>query len=241
MEREPWGDGRFGGDGVRHVGCGGPRSVYKGAWIFGATMRLFVKLTWPLVVVLVSDSWRKGSNAPSFRRQVIDEERMRPGHLLGSVFFSSVQWHCWLNGVKDIWPMKHHAINLRWFCSGTSGKRKLRKTDWPTFIWNMAFKCDIVAYYTHTYITYIQSFNGLFSRTTWVGQYQKDKPFWIYWSRDDGVAVASARPYALCSRQITMPAPHHSSFYGPDALLATQPTVSKHWRQLLPIIQLHSI
>ena len=29
-----------------------------------------------------------------------------------------------------------------------------------------------------------------------------------------------------------MPAPHHSSFYGLDALPATQPTVLKHWRQL---------
>jgi len=30
------------------------------------------------------------------------------------------------------------------------------------------------------------------------------------------------------SRQITMPAPHHSVFYRLDALPATQPTVSKH-------------
>jgi len=34
------------------------------------------------------------------------------------------------------------------------------------------------------------------------------------------------------SRQITMPAPHRSVFYRPDALPATQPTASKHWRQL---------
>ena len=27
--------------------------------------------------------------------------------------------------------------------------------------------------------THTQMFNGLFSRTTWVGRYQKDKPFWI--------------------------------------------------------------
>ena len=33
---------------------------------------------------------------------------------------------------------------------------------------------------------------------------------------------------ALCSRQITMPAPHHSVFYWPDALPAAQPTASKH-------------
>ena len=41
--------------------------------------------------------------------------------------------------------------------------------------------------------------------------------------------------WAMCksasrTRQITMPAPHHSVFYRPDALPATQPTASKHWR-----------
>ena len=39
--------------------------------------------------------------------------------------------------------------------------------------------------------------------------------------------------WAMCksaprSRQITMPPPHHSIFYRPDALPATQPTASKH-------------
>jgi len=33
---------------------------------------------------------------------------------------------------------------------------------------------------------------------------------------------------APCSRQITMPAPHHSVFYWLDALPAAQPMVSKH-------------
>ena len=42
--------------------------------------------------------------------------------------------------------------------------------------------------------------------------------------------------WAICkcasrSRQITTPAPYHSDFYRPDALPATQPTASKHWRQ----------
>ena len=36
---------------------------------------------------------------------------------------------------------------------------------------------------------------------------------------------------APCSRQTTTPAPHHSVFYRLDALPATQPTASKHWRQ----------
>ena len=35
---------------------------------------------------------------------------------------------------------------------------------------------------------------------------------------------------ARCSRQLTMPAPHHSVFYRPEALPATQPTASKHRR-----------
>ena len=48
--------------------------------------------------------------------------------------------------------------------------------------------------------------------------------------------MAWAGPYANHmhmprSRQITMPKPHHSVFYRPDALPAAQPTVSKHWRQ----------
>jgi len=36
--------------------------------------------------------------------------------------------------------------------------------------------------------------------------------------------VGAPRP-----RQIPVPAPHHSIFYRPDALPATQPTASKHW------------
>ena len=40
---------------------------------------------------------------------------------------------------------------------------------------------------------------------------------------------------APCSRQITMPVPHHSVFYRPDALPAAQPTASKHWRYKLKL------
>jgi len=35
------------------------------------------------------------------------------------------------------------------------------------------------------------------------------------------------------SSQITKPTSHHSVFYRPDALPAAQPTVSKHWRQMI--------
>jgi len=45
-----------------------------------------------------------------------------------------------------------------------------------------------------------------------------------------GVAMASAEPYvkSLCTRHITMPAPHQSILYMPEALPNAQPTVSKH-------------
>jgi len=47
----------------------------------------------------------------------------------------------------------------------------------------------------------LHSFNGLFSRTTWVSRHQKSriilvKPIWIYWSKRQWVAVASVGPYA---------------------------------------------
>jgi len=37
------------------------------------------------ITLLASQSWCKGSNAPSIRSQVVDEERMRPGHRSGLV------------------------------------------------------------------------------------------------------------------------------------------------------------
>ena len=49
---------------------------------------------------------------------------------------------------------------------------------------------------------------------------------------DSGISWAICKS-APRSRQITMPAPHHSVFYTPDALSAAQPTASKHWRHML--------
>ena len=53
-----------------------------------------------------------------------------------------------------------------------------------------------------------------------------------------GCATHSTHSWTICksaprSRQITMPAPHHSVFYRPDALPAAQPTASKHWRHII--------
>ena len=64
---------------------------------------------------------------------------------------------------------------------------------------------------------------------------RKVKPIWILLKQEtmSGSGISWA-PYqsAPCSRQTTTPAPHHSVFYRPDALPATQPTASKHWGQL---------
>ena len=64
---------------------------------------------------------------------------------------------------------------------------------------------------------------------------RKVKPLWILLKKEtvSGSGISWARcKSSSSSRQITMPAPHHSVFYRPDALPAAQPTASKHWRQL---------
>jgi len=66
----------------------------------------------------------------------------------------------------------------------------------------------------------------------WAGN-TKVKPIWILLKQER--VSGSGINWAICksaphSRQITLPAPHHSVFYRPDALPAAQPTTSKHWR-----------
>jgi len=82
----------------------------------------------------------------------------------------------------------------------------------------------------HTYIhAYIHPSNGPFSGT------RKIKPIWILLKQE--TVSGSGMSWAICksaprTRQITTPAPHHSVFYRLDALPATQPTVSKHFKAL---------
>ena len=82
--------------------------------------------------------------------------------------------------------------------------------------------------YTHTPLTALCP--GL---PRWAGTRQV-KPIWILLKQE--TMSGSGISWAICksaprSRQITMPAPHHSVFYRPDALPVAQPTASKHWRQ----------
>ena len=89
--------------------------------------------------------------------------------------------------------------------------------------------------HTNTH-THTHPFNGPFSGTTRVGRYQKGKTNLDFTEARDSewqwhqLGICKSAPR---SRQITMPASHHSVFYRPDALPAAQPTVSKHWRQKL--------
>ena len=64
---------------------------------------------------------------------------------------------------------------------------------------------------------------------------RKVKPIWILLKQE--TVSGSDNSWAICksaprSRQITTPASHHPVFYRPDALPATQPTASKHWRHI---------
>ena len=83
-----------------------------------------------------------------------------------------------------------------------------------------------IPYTTHTH-THIQRPFG----RDYPGEPVKVKPIWILLKQEtvsgSGISWATCKS-APRSRQITMPTPHHSVFYRPDALPAAQPTVSKH-------------
>ena len=78
--------------------------------------------------------------------------------------------------------------------------------------------------------THTRPFNGPFSRTTWVSRYQKGKT-----SLDFTEASDSEWQWHVCTLLQTdnhASIPPHTVFYRRDALPATQPTASKHWRNL---------
>ena len=91
----------------------------------------------------------------------------------------------------------------------------------------------LVYRYTHTH-THTR-LTALFPGLPWWAGTRKVKPIWILLEQE--TVSGSGIGWAICksaprSRQITTLAPHYSVFYRLDALPATQPTVSKHWRHL---------
>jgi len=86
--------------------------------------------------------------------------------------------------------------------------------------------------HTHTHTRLTALCPGL---PGWAGT-RKVKPIWILLEQE--IVSGSDISWAICksapsARQITTPAPHHSVFYRPDALPATKPTASKHWRHYI--------
>ena len=83
--------------------------------------------------------------------------------------------------------------------------------------------------------THTHPFNGLFSGTTRVSWYQKGKTKPICILLEQETVSSSGISWAEMQVCTSLQTDNHAStpplsFYRPDALPATQPTVSKHWR-----------
>jgi len=109
--------------------------------------------------------------------------------------------------------------------------RMVHSAQWPHSEQNYDFNWYriVLLANTHTHTRLTALFPGLCG---WAGT-RKVKPIWILMKQE--IVSSSGNRWAICqfaprSRQITMPAPHHSVFYRPDALPAAQPKASKNWR-----------
>ena len=91
----------------------------------------------------------------------------------------------------------------------------ISETNWPSTV---ARTDNLLDRHTHTHTRLTALFPGL---PGWAST-RKVKPIWILLKQE--TVSGSGISWAVCksaprSRQITMPAPHHSIFYRPDALL----------------------
>jgi len=75
-------------------------------------------------------------------------------------------------------------------------------------------------------------FDGFVSRTTWVSQHRKGKPFWILLEQEMMGWQWHQLGHTIITCTLLQTDNHASTspltFYRPDALPATQPTASKH-------------
>ena len=133
---------------------------------------------------------------------------------------------------KETWESAHTTMQTTRLYEWTFTLRHRllaeAKSEWSCFTYLLAI---IPLYRNHTH-----TFNSPFFPWLpgWAGT-RKIKPIWILLKQE--TVSGSGISWAICksaprSRQITMPAPHHSDFYRPDALPAAQPTASKYWRPL---------
>jgi len=118
------------------------------------------------------------------------------------------------------WQESHPACKE--LCGGGTGVviclAKVQTCIWP--IWCHCQSLS-VAQHTHT-----RPFNGPMSGTTRVSRYQKGKTNLDFTEARDSEWQWHLLGYMQpCSSQITMPVPHHSIFYRPDALPAAHNSV----------------
>jgi len=119
-------------------------------------------------------------------------------------------------------PAPHHS-----FFHSPDALPATQPTAWKH--WRQYTECMYRNTHTHTHTCLTALYPGL---PSWAGT-RKAKLIWILLKQE--TLSGSGISWAICksapsSRQITMPAPHHSVFYRSDALPAAQPTASKHWR-----------
>ena len=144
-------------------------------------------------------------------------------------------------------PLSRHSIPITGRTVSTSARqgtknsrKKLRSqprkvTNWPHSIFldhrkgSEKISDNVIdrQTHTHTHTRLTALCPGLPARAGT----RKAEPIWILLKQE--TLSGSSISWAICksaprSRQITMPAPHCSVFYRPDALPETQPTASKH-------------
>ena len=130
------------------------------------------------------------------------------------LYLSIVPWYATKNYCFNFVLWKHQMQkNCQWKIFSSSSFQNISVSHTHT--------------HTHTRLTALFPWLPRWART------RKVKPIWILLEQE--TLSGSGISWAVCksaprSRQITTPAPHHSVFYRPDALPATQPIASKHWR-----------
>jgi len=126
---------------------------------------------------------------------------------------------------------RHHNEGIVWLSLSLTLLHHCHRVSSTDASWTVLWRLVI---YTHTH-----PFNSPFSGTTQVSRYQKGKQIWIILEQEtvsgSGISWVICKS-APCSGQTTMPAPHHSAFYRPDALPVAQPTESKHWRHEISLL-----
>jgi len=161
-----------------------------------------------------------------------------PGLLPSVLCLPSVLWRCWLGGRKGIRPVTNFWVVGYWhgYLSGARCRLACGPADATATHSLASVKSRLVLpfwYWLARVVPEKGPLNGcVCACVPGTASTRKVEPVWILLKHE--TVSGSDISWAICrsapsSRQITMPAPHHSVFYRLDALPAEQPTASKHW------------